>query len=96
MRKSKTEPIGVVIKELLKTYKIDKKLQETEIISSWESVIGKTIARATKKIYINNKVLHLQITSSIIRNELSMIKSEIIKRLNEKVGAEVITNISFW
>lgn len=96
MRKSKTESLGVVIKELLKTYKIDKKLQETELISSWEEVIGKTIARATKKIYISNKVLHLQITSSIIRNELSMIKSDIIKRLNEKVGGDIITNISFW
>jgi hypothetical protein len=96
IRRSKTETLGDVLKEVIKDFKIDRKLQETQLINSWEEVIGKTIARATKKIYINNKTLYLQIHSSIIRNELSMIKSDIINRLNQKVGAEIINNISFW
>jgi predicted nucleic acid-binding Zn ribbon protein len=95
MRRSNTQNIGDVIKEFLKELHIDEKLKEISVINSWEEVIGARIARSTSKIFVKNKVLFVYLNSPIIRNELMMLKSNIIKSLNEKVGNNVITDIVF-
>ena len=52
----------VTLKEALALYidglKIKGKLQEVNLVSSWEQVVGKTITRATKNIYIRVVIVH--------------------------------------
>ena len=93
MRKSNTQTLGEAIKDYLKALHIDKKINEVRLINSWEEVIGKTIAKATTKIYIKNKTLFVFLNSSVIRNELFMLKEEILKVLNEKAGEKIIEKI---
>jgi hypothetical protein len=93
MRKNNTQPIGEVIREYLKNTHIDKKLKEVKLISSWEEAVGKTVANATKNMYIENRILYIHIRSSVIRGELTMIKTPVIKRLNQLAGGDVIDDI---
>jgi predicted nucleic acid-binding Zn ribbon protein len=81
------------IQSLLKTYKLDDKLAERKLISSWEGVMGKMIANHTKDLYIKNKQLFVTLDSSALRNELSMARTKIIKMMNEAAGMEVINDI---
>lgn len=93
MRKTYTQSISDVIKESLKDLNIDEKLREVHVIKSWDQFVGKTIAKATKGIYIKDKKLFLKIESSIIRNELFIIKDELIKRINEFAEENLINDI---
>lgn len=93
MQKSNTQPLKNVIRQYLKALNIDNKLKEIEAVNNWESIIGKTIARATNKIYIKNNILFIYIGSSVIRNELAMIKSGILKAFNDKAGEKLINDI---
>ncbi len=93
MRKSNTQTLGQAIKEYLRALNIDKKINEVRLINSWEEVIGKTIAKATTNIYIKNKTLFVYLNSSVIRNELFMLKEEILKALNKKAGEKIIERI---
>ena len=93
MRKKNTQKIDEVIKEYLKAFKIDQKLKEVELIKSWESVVGKTISRSTENIYINNRKLFVRLKSSVIRNELFMLREGLKKALNDKVGESLIDEI---
>ena len=90
MRKSNTQPIHEVIQELLRELKIDRKLKEVGIVSEWESLMGKTVAVRTSNIYIRNRVLYVNVTSSVLRNELLMMCNDIIKKLNERAGEVVV------
>ena len=83
------------IDQLLKAYKLDDKLAERRLISSWDSVMGAMIAKHTKDLAIRNKQLFVTLDSSALRNELSMAKTKIIKMLNDEVGQEVITEVIF-
>jgi hypothetical protein len=56
-------------------------------------MLGNNIARATTKIFIKDRVLFVYLKSSIVRNELMMLKSSIIKSLNEQAGEKVIDDI---
>lgn len=93
MRRTEIQSLGSVIKEYLKENKFDKKLAEVEIVGSWESIIGKQIARATSSIFIKDGTLHLHLKSSIVRNELLMMRSDIIRAINQRAGFEVVKSI---
>ena len=93
MRKKNTQKLDEVIKEYLKAFKIDDKLKEVELIRSWDDVVGKTIARSTKNIFIKDRRLFVYLNSSIIRNELFMLRAGLKKALNDKVGQSIIDEI---
>ncbi len=93
MRKKNTQKIDDVIKEYLKALKIDDKLKEVQLIKSWDEVVGKTIAKSTNNIYIKDRKLFVHLNSSVIRNELFMLRDGLKKALNDKVGSNVIDEI---
>lgn len=93
MRRTEMQSLGSVIKEYLKENNFDRKLAEVEIIGSWEDIIGKQIARATSTIFIKDGTLHLHLKSSIVRNELLMMRSDIIRAINQRAGFEIVKSI---
>lgn len=93
MRKNNTEKLGKVIEDYIEALDVKGKLKEVRLIRSWEEIVGKTIARKTDNIYIKDGKLFVEMNSSIARNELSMLKSSLVGRLNEKAGSKVITDI---
>ena len=93
MRKSQTLNISEIISSILKANGLEDKLAETRLIQSWEELLGKSVARLTKSIYIKNRTLFVSLNSSVVRSELSMIKKDILIRLNEKAGKCIIDDI---
>ena len=93
MRKSQTQNISEIISVIMKQNGLDEKLAEVRAIRSWEELLGKTVARYTKNLYIKNKTLYVSLNSSIVRNEIMMIRDDLIKKLNEKAGRKVIDKI---
>ena len=55
--------------------------------------MGKIIAKRTKSDYIKDKNLYVFLNSSVLRNELMMMRQEIIDTLNKRVGENVIDDI---
>ncbi len=94
-RKCVTQSIGDIMGEILKDQKINKKLFENRLIGLWGQIMGPTIERMTKQIYVSNGVLYVSLNSSVVRGELIMLKGKIVKRLNEAVGEEILTDIVF-
>lgn len=95
MRRSNTQNIGSLVDQLLKELKIDQKLKEVRLMNSWNELLGMNIARATTKLFIKNRVLFVYLKSPIVRKELMMLKSGILKKLNENAGEKIIDDIVF-
>lgn len=95
MRKNETQPLKSVIKEYIEALGHRRKLREVNIVSSWETIMGKPIAKHTTSLFIKNKVLFVKIDSSVLRNELLMRKDSIINHLNEFAGEKIIDKIIF-
>jgi len=94
MRRTNTVSIAQVINEVIGEYKINDKLREARIVSAWYEVLG-PLAKPTDQLYVKNKTLFVNLSSSVIRNELSMMRSMLVRSLNEKAREEVITDIVF-
>lgn len=95
MKRTNTQTLGEVIKDYLNALGLDKKLKEVSVINRWEEIIGRQIARATKDIYIDRGILFLKIDSSVIKNEILMIKKGLIKKINDEIGEIIINDIVF-
>jgi len=94
-RKSETLKIDSQIKDMLKTFRLEDKFKETELIASWEKILGHTIAKRTQKIFIRDRKLFVKLSSAPLKNELSMSKSKIIALLFHEFGEAVIDDIVF-
>ncbi|MBN2485173.1 MAG: DUF721 domain-containing protein [Bacteroidales bacterium] len=95
MRKSNTQPLKDILKEYIDALGHRRKLKEVNIVSQWEKLMGKTIARHTTGIFVRKKTLYVQISSSVIRNELLMRRESIINHLNQAAGEAIIENVVF-
>lgn len=95
MRKSNTQPLGEVLREYIRKMNMEKKLKEVDVVASWEQLLGKTIAHYTRNIYLSKKILYVEISSSIVKNELVMMRENIRQRMNEEAGEEMIDKIVF-
>lgn len=93
MRRSRTISLAEAMKDYIKEMKLEGKLHEVNLISSWEEVVGKAISSRTSKVYIKDQVLFVHLSSSVARNELMMLKEALREKLNEKSGREVIKDI---
>jgi predicted nucleic acid-binding Zn ribbon protein len=95
MRRNKTISLAEAMKDYIREMNLEGKLSEISVINSWEETVGKAISSRTKKIYIKDHVLYVNLTSSVVRNELMMLRQGLMDRLNEKAGTEVIKDIVF-
>ncbi|HAM08766.1 MAG: hypothetical protein A2X05_04290 [Bacteroidetes bacterium GWE2_41_25] len=93
MRRSKTITLAEAIKDYITEMNLGEKLGETALINSWEEIVGKAISSRTSKIYIKDHVLYVHLNSSVVRNELMMLRESLRDKLNEKAGNKVIRDI---
>jgi predicted nucleic acid-binding Zn ribbon protein len=92
VKRTNTILLKDLLDEIIEEYQLDGKINETRIISAWSEILG-PLAKSTENIYYRNQVLFVHLTSSVIRNELLMRRSEIIRLLNEKLGKKLVTDI---
>jgi len=85
--------IGEAIKELLKQYHIDTKFDEANVVASWERLVGKPIAKRTKKVFIRNHVLFVELTSPSLKHDLNYSKTNILDLFQKEFGKDVVKEI---
>ena len=93
MRRSKTISLAEAVNDYIREMNLGGKLSEITIINSWEEIVGKAISSRTTKIFIKDHVLHVHLNSSVVRNELLMLREVLREKLNSKAWSEVIRDI---
>ena len=91
--KNDFQSVGQAIRELFNTYRLTSKFDEANLIDSWERLVGKPIAKRTKKLYIRNKVLFVEFDSPTMRHDFSLHRSHILDVFKKEFGEGVITDI---
>lgn len=87
--------LSEVLLDVLKEDNIGQKMLESRAISLWRVIIGPTVVKATKEVSISNGVMYVHLTSSVVRHELIMLKSNVLNSINKAVGENVVTDIVF-
>lgn len=85
MKKSNEQNLGDVLRHFLKANGLEEKVLETEISARWEELAGKAINLKTRKIALEKGELTVYLTSSVLRNELSMRRTELLEHINQRL-----------
>ena len=93
MFRRKVKPISEVISKFLREGGLESPLLQKRIITAWDIVVGPTITRYTQEKGIRNQTLFVKISNPALRQDLSMMRSQLVKRLNDYVGSFVISDI---
>lgn len=94
-RKNNAEQIGDILRRYLRQESLESPLNEQRLIELWPQMLGPGMAKYTRDLYIKNQILYVSLSSSTLRQELMMGRELLVRKLNQKVGANVITNIIF-
>lgn len=81
------------LKNFVETNKLEKGLNKVNVREAWATLMGNGVNNYTTAIELKNNTLHVQLSSSVLREELSYGKDKIIKMLNEGLGKTIITKL---
>ena len=96
MFKQQPQALSEILQQFLREQGLETPLRQKRLIDAWEKVTGATVARYTGEKFIKNQTLHVKITNSALRHDLSMMRSQLVKRLNAEVGAMVIADVRIY
>jgi predicted nucleic acid-binding Zn ribbon protein len=92
-KKKEFQHIGNAIQELLKSYQIKNKFDEANLVTSWERLVGKPVAKRTKKVFLRNRVLFVELDSPSMKHDLNIHKNHILEVFQKEFSKEVIGEI---
>ena len=96
MFKRDVKEIKDLILRNLRAQGLETPLLQKRLIEAWPTVMGDVIAGYTQNLYIRNQTLYVHLTSPALRADLSMQRQEIVRKLNESVGSQVIAEVRFY
>jgi len=79
----------------LRSQGLETPLLQKRLVDAWPTVMGDMVAGYTQEVYIRNQTLWVHLTSPALRADLSMMKQDIVKKLNAAVDNQVIVDIRF-
>lgn len=93
MFRRNVQTLDEVLMKMLRAQGLETPLLQKRLIDAWDTVAGPTVARYTTQKYIKNQTLYVRIANPALRQDLSMMRSQLLQRLNSHVGSMVIVDI---
>jgi Protein of unknown function (DUF721). len=85
--------LGDVLRSFIASGKLQKGLDKVSAKEAWENVMGEPISKYTTDVQLDRDTLYVQLSSSVLREELSYGKEKIIHLLNEALGKQLIKKL---
>lgn len=96
MFRKKVRSLGELLPEFLRNEGLETPLQQKRLLDCWDAVVGNVIAGYSGDKFIKNQTLYVKILNPALRADLQMNRSLLVNRLNQMVGAHVISDIRFY
>ncbi|NER12148.1 DUF721 domain-containing protein [Leptobacterium flavescens] len=85
--------ISEVLKDFIKANKLQSGIDKIEVRDAWKNLMGNGVNNYTADIQLKQSTLYVNLTSAVLREELSYGKEKIIKMINEELGKEIVKDL---
>lgn len=95
MSKRHNDPLNIsdALKEFVSENNLQSGLDKVNVAHEWEQLMGNGVNNYTTSVKLKGQTLYVQLSSSVLREELSYGKEKIINMLNEALGKELIKKL---
>ena len=92
-KKNEIQHVGQAIQDLLKEYHIKSRFDEANLVASWERLVGKSVAKRTRKVFVRNKVVFVELDSPAMKHDLHLHKNHILEVFRKEFGNDAVGDI---
>ena len=92
-RLNNDSPIGDILNKIIQTNKLQSGMDQIDVKEAWANLMGNGVNSYTQNVVLRGNTLYVELTSSVLREELSHGKSKIIRMINEELRRDVVTNV---
>ena len=85
--------LGDVLKEFIEANNLQKGMDKIDVRDAWKNLMGNGVNSYTREIMLKGTTLYVELTSAVLREELSYGKEKIVKMINDEMGREVVTEV---
>jgi len=86
-------PLRDALSEFIKENKLQKGMDKVDAREAWVKLMGNGVNNYTTAVELRNETLYVSLSSSVLREELSLGKTKIITMLNEELGKELVKKL---
>ena len=94
-KQANLQKLGTILQGILKKHNILFDSEEQRLLEVWRKAVGPQISAQTRPEKFKRNILFVKVSSSVWMQQLHILKSEIIEKINQHVGNELVTNILF-
>ena len=76
--------------EYLRESGLEKSVLEVQVEEAWPKVMGSVVVGLTQSVEMKDGVLYVRVRSAALKAQLFENRFELVRKLNEAVGANVI------
>ena len=87
--------VSQILNRILQQYNLKDDLYEKQLISDWEVIVGKQIAKQCKVKFLKNGTLFLESKDKVWKQELDMRRDELLNLVQNKLKSSLVKNIKF-
>ncbi len=87
--------LGQVIEQMLRKRKMWRQYKQCLIIDEWDQLVGKEIAAVTEACDLQRQVLRVMVISSTWVYHLTLLKPQLIEKINKQAGEKLVEDIYF-
>lgn len=92
-RHSSHIPLSEALSEFIQENKLQKGMDRVNARDAWANLMGNGVNNYTTSVELRNETLYVSLSSSVLREELSLGKTKIIKMINEELGKELVKKL---
>lgn len=81
-KKTRPVPLSAVLGEYLEASGLETAIQRVALLDEWPEIVGGRIARVARATEVRGDALVVEVTSSAWLNELTMMRHDILERIN--------------
>lgn len=85
--------IGDVLKEIIQINKLQPGMDQVSVKEAWTALMGNGVNNYTKNVVLKGSTLYVELTSAVLRTELSFSKDKIIKLLNDELRRDIVKDV---
>ena len=82
--------IGDAIIQYLRENGLEQSVLDVHIEEVWPQVMGDVVNRLTRSVEVRDGVLYVRVNSAALKTQLFENRFELVRKLNEAVGAKAI------
>lgn len=85
--------ISDILKEIIDKNKLQPGIDQISVKEAWKSLMGNGVNSYTKDVVLKNNTLYVELTSAVLREELSYGKDKIIKMINDELRRDIVKEV---